>query len=338
MRFVFLIPDHDPQRRWELAARWAYEHRLSFVGEWIRLRRMRTSVVFGGILNIMRHAAVARDAGAEAVLATIRGLDTYGELAPVSLPFIRWADRRADDVCLVPDFVSGLVDEVRGPVIVYLQSPLFLARNFDYLDPRVTLWTDSEFMLAECRKAYPGKEITIVPNVVDRAAFPFIPQAEREQGLVFAFPRKGPEFIAATRAAYEGAGGRFWRFELIDGLGFRELARQFRRPQVFLASAPIEGCALPPQESMAAGVVVVGRTAAGANFCMEHRQTAMVAETPEEAARCLVELEDAALREHIAAAAFEYIRAYFPEGQPSALWRSRMSAAVNRPRTEAVPA
>ncbi|MGC8715160.1 MAG: hypothetical protein ACP5RH_22480 [Leptodesmis sp.] len=124
-----------------------------------------------------------------------------------------------------------------------------------------------------CHATYPGKEAKIVPNIIDRDEFPFIPQSKREPGLVFAFPRKGPEFIAATQEWYRKLGGTYWRFELIDGLSIHELARQFRRPQVFLASAEVEGCALPPQESMASGIVVVGKTARGCEIALPRMPT-----------------------------------------------------------------
>ncbi|NEQ23489.1 MAG: glycosyltransferase [Microcoleus sp. SIO2G3] len=273
----------------------------------------------------MRHCQVARSCGVDAVLATVRGRDTYRERGLAGLPFIRWADRRPDDICIVPDFVTTLIDEVEGAAIAYLQGPTFTHNNFDYKSDRVQLWTDSPFMQAICERTYSGKPVTIVPNIVDNQAFPFISQLDRESGLVFAFPRKGPEFISATQQCYQNLGGQFWRFELIDGLPFHELAQQFRRPQVFLASAEVEGCALPPQESMAAGIVVVGRTARGANFCMQHGETAMTAETPEEAAKCLFELEDAALRSHISQQAHDYISRYFPDREPKRFWQETIA-------------
>jgi glycosyltransferase involved in cell wall biosynthesis len=155
--------------------------------------------------------------------------------------------------------------------------------------------------------------------------FPFIPQREREEGLVFAFPRKGPEYIAETRRIYRERGGTYWKFQLIDGIPVKELARQFTRPQAFLASAEIEGCALPPQESMAAGVIVIGRKATGANFAMAHRETALVAETPAEAAQCLFDAEDLALRERLAEAAHAAISRYFPAGEPTAFWTRNLA-------------
>jgi glycosyltransferase involved in cell wall biosynthesis len=357
MRFVALVPelvgrrahgrDRTARAPWRLVAKLAARHpRLGRTGA---IRRaivhphLYTEVAWGGTLNIMRHAALVRSLGVPAVLATPDGHDSYGRFNIVDLPFVRWADRRPDDVVLVPDFVSELVDDVAGPVICYLQVPVHLRADFDWLDPRVRLWTDSPFMLEKCRAVFPGKPIPIVPNVVDDEAFPFIPQSQRESGLVFAFPRKGPEYIEATRLAYRALGGRFWRFELVDGLTLLELAREMRRPQVFLASAEVEGCALPPQESMAAGIVVCGKSARGANFAMEHRETAMIAETPEQAAVSLRELEDAALRDRIAKNAHAFIRRYFPAGEPTDFWRATLrelgfSVRAEGPATLAAPA
>lgn len=273
----------------------------------------------------MRHCWAARRAGAEAVLATPSGKDTFGaEWSAHELPVIAWSDRRRDDVCIVPDFVTEFINDVEGPAVAYLQIPTHLWNNFDHMDPRVALWTDSPFMLELCRARFPGRQIDIVPNVVDNELFPYVPQENRTQGLLFAFPRKGPEFIEATRRAYEAAGGNYWRFELVDGLSIHELARRMREPQAFLASADVEGCALPPQESMAAGMVVVGKTARGANFVMEHRKTAMVAETPEAAAASLLEIEDPKLRSKISKNAYQAISRYFPDNEPAAFWKQNL--------------
>ncbi|MFO7180271.1 MAG: glycosyltransferase [Pseudomonadota bacterium] len=319
MRLVCLIPELIRTRTWEWVTDFfKRHHRLARLAPFDPYMYTRTA--HGGTLNIMRHAALVRSLGVEAVLATPGGKDTYGRYNVVDVPFVRWADRRDDDVCVVPDFCTDYINEVRGQAIAYLQIPTHLYTNFDYLSPRVRLWTDSPFMLERCRKVFPGKHIEIVPNIVDDKAFPFIPQAEREPGLLLAFPRKGPEFIDATEREYAALGGKYWRFERIDGIPLFELARRMRRAQAFLASAEVEGCALPPQESMAAGIVVVGKTARGANFSMEHRRTAMVAETPAEAARALVELENPELREHIARHAHEFISRYFPSGEPTQFW------------------
>ncbi len=321
MRFVFLTADLETRQSW-----WKFQEiltrlRLQALQQHLQLKLIRVGQVFGGTLNIMRHCQVAQSCGVEAVLATISGKDTYQEKGIPGLRYIRWQDRRPDDICIVPDFVTALIDQVEGPVIAYLQNPLFVKADFNFRDDRVTLWTDSPYMLEVCQAAYPGKEIQIVPNIINNDQFPFIPQSSRESGLIFAFPRKGKEYILETQKCYQTMGGKYWQFELIDGLSIQELALQFRRPQAFLASAEIEGCALPPQESMASGIVVIGKNARGANFCMEHRETAMIADTPEAAARCLFELENSELRDSIAQNAYQAIKRYFPSEEPTEFWR-----------------
>jgi hypothetical protein len=321
MRCVFLVPDLDLSQAWHVWENFVFNSRLKPLEDWTRLRMMRISEVPGGALNIMRHCAIARSCGVDAVLATMRGIDSYGSKGIPDLPFIRWADRKPDDICIVPDYVTELMDEVKGLAIAYLQVPIHTHNNFNYKDSRFRLWTDSIYMQRICERTYPGKEIEIVPNIIDNNAFKFIPQDQREAGVLFAFPRKGPEFIDETEKRYQEMGGTYWKFERINGLSIHELAKQFQRPQVFLASAPIEGCALPPQESMASGIVVVGRTASGANFCMEHRKTAMVAETPQQAAECLIELDNSELRTTLAQNAYQYISRYFPTEEPKKFWQ-----------------
>ena len=330
MRFVFLIPDFlaSPVKA-RLMREWHGRGRL--LNSKLLSRVLRPPLMFaaktisGGSLNIMRHCWVARSVGAEAVMSTLWGRDDYGDLRIHDLPFIRWKDRRPDDVCILPDIGTHYIDQVKGPAVAYEQNPTRIYDDFNWRSDRVTIWTDSPFMLDLCHKVYPGKNIPIVPNVIDNKVFPFIPQEDREEGLIFAFPRKGKDYIEQTQEEYRKLGGKYWRFELVDGLTLHELAKSFSRPQAMLASADIEGCALPPQESMASGMIVVGKNARGANFGMRHGETAMIGDTPAEAAKCLVELEDLQLRQKLAENGLNEIKRLFPENEPAAFWRENLA-------------
>ncbi len=329
MRLLVLIPDlidgDSLPRLVALVQRFPWLGlRIAPVRAAIAHPRLYTNVAWGGTINNMRHAAVARSLGVDTRLACPSGANTYGRFAVVDLPYLRWSDRRADDVVLLPDFCSELADEVRGPTIVYLQPPLQLKCNFDYRDDRIRLWTNSPHMLDLCRQVFPGKAIEMVPNVVDDKLFSFVRQGEREAGLLLAFPRKGADFIDATRSEYNRRGGRYWRFELVDGVSAMQVAQIMRRPQAFLASSEIDGCAMPPQEAMACGIVVVGRTAQTANSSMRHGETALVAETPEAAAECLFRIEDVGLRESLSQGGLQFIRRYFPDAEPRAHWRATL--------------
>jgi glycosyltransferase involved in cell wall biosynthesis len=326
VRVVFLVPALRP--RWlNQSLEWSHAHLFRRLPRsWVPPRIVTTDQVSGGTLNIFRHCEVAQLAGAEGVIATTDGKDSYRDVlgSDRRLRFIRWKDRSPDDLCVVPDFASRLTDQVEGPAVVYEQSPLQVRRDFLASRPTVRIWTDSPYMQQLCEAAFPEKPIQIVPNVVDDRMFPFVPQRERQPGLLFAFPRKNPDFIAETLREYHELGGRYWKLELIHGLSIQELARRFREPQAFLASAQDEGCALPPQEAMAAGIVVIGRTAKGANFSMEDGHTALTAETPFAAAQRLLDAESPELRDRVSLAGRELISRFFPGAEPLAFWRETL--------------
>jgi len=319
VRLVFLIPD----LRRDLAERVrARISRFPVIKRWTHTSPLCTTKVFGGTLNLMRHCALARKLGADAVLATQSGEDHYGEEFGIGrLPTIRWGDRRNEDVCVIPDVYSSLIDQVAGTAVAYLQHPKQTRSNFDYTREDVFIWTDSAPMLSVCKATYPGKPVTVIPNIVDPEAFPFIPQPQRRERELVALPRKGSDFIDEVFARYRDLGGRFWQLERVHGLPFREYTARMRTPQVFLASADVEGCALPPQECMAAGIVVLGKNADGANFCMQHEETAIVAESVTDAAEGLRLLEDPERRDSLSRAGHRYIRRFFPECEPTEFWR-----------------
>jgi hypothetical protein len=318
MRFIFLIPDF---RQDALVRAWD-RFGDSPVRKLLPKLRMCTNVVSGGTLNIVRHAQMAGCLGVNAVLATRTGRNTYGAPRGVDgIPFIAWSQRRPEDVCIVPDIYTAQISSVKGFAVAYLQSPVQVRNDFDYAQDRVALWTDSPFMLELCRKVYPAKTATMVPNVIDNQAFPFIPQSKRRKGELVAFPRKGESFIHEAYREYQANGGSYWKLALVHGLTFPQFAARMRTPQAFLASGDIEGCALPPMESMAAGIAVVGRDAGGANFYMRHRETALVANDPVQAAQALSALEDDQLREHLVRGGYEVAKAWFPEVEPTAFWK-----------------
>ncbi|MCX5660739.1 MAG: glycosyltransferase [Planctomycetota bacterium] len=322
MRVVFLVPDLDNGP----IAQMRHKLMQSKARRFMPKPPMSVNATFGGTLNIMRHAAVVRDLGkelgVEAVLATESGKDTYTDKWGIrGLKYIAWADLAKGDVALIPDLYVPIIDKLKNVAIAYLQAPTQLHRPFEYKRPNVHLWTDSPFMVEKVHKAYPGKEPVIIPNVVDSGMFPFIPQEKRKAGSLFVFPRKGPDFIDATVKAYAAMGGTYWKPEWVDGVTIHELAMKMREPQAFLASADSEGCALPPQECMAGGIVVVGKHAQGANFCMVHGETSLIANTPEEAAKCLRDAEDAGLRTRLAENGYKAISRFFPQAEPSQVWR-----------------
>lgn len=276
----------------------------------------------GGIMNIVRHADVARSLGTETAIATYTGRDAHGKKwFRHEQPVVKWSDRRPDDVCLIADLYSEQVNEHSGPCIVYEQVPIQIHKNFDYMRDNVQIWTDSPFMLELCQAAYPGKDIPIVPNVVDDRMFPFTPQDQKQRGLMIVFPRKGKDFIKAVFKLYKKQGGRYWKPKALNKMRLDKMAEVFCQAEAFLASAEMEGCALPPQEAMSAGVVVVGKSAKGANFSMQHDETALISESVEGTVESFFRLEEPELRARLSKAGHEFISRYHPHREPADFWR-----------------
>lgn len=287
------------------------------------MRGLWTTSVSGGALNLMRHCAVARAAGADAVMATKSGEDTYGPFGVGNLPFVAWSQRRDDDACILPEIYTRLADAIEGEVVVYIQGFLWLRRDFDHGRGNVHLWTCSPLLIEHCRRVLPGKEPALVPPIVDPRSFPYIPQESREAGRLAALPRKnGMAFIDAVYDRYRGHGGSYWTLDLIDGVPFTEFAARYRAPQALLTASGVEGCGLPGMEAMAAGMVVAGMDGGGASFYMRDGETALVANTPDTAAAALRAIEDPALRHRLSQTAYDDIQRFFPDAEPKRFWES----------------
>ncbi len=323
MRLLFLIP--DLRRSAWLRAR-VYLRRRGLGTRLLGRHRLWTTEASGGVLNIMRQCALARSLGADAVLATESGRDTYGEWGIGGLPFVAWSERRCDDVCIIPDVYSGLAGEVVGEVVVYQQTPNQIRNDFIHTRRNLRLWTCSPLMSEHCRRSFPGKEPTLVPNIVDPQVFPFIPQEQREPGRLAALPRKnGMEFIQAAYRRYRDGGGRYWKLDLIDGVPLCEFAERLQAPQALLPATEVEGCGLPGMEAMAGGIIVAGKNAGGASFYMREGETALIANTPESAAAALRAIEDPALRQRLSRTGYEHIRQFFPDAEPKRFWEAYLA-------------
>lgn len=324
MRIVFLIPE----LRRDLGAR---------ASHWLRGGRLRrilparrglwTTEEFGGVLNIMRHCALARSLGVDAVLATENGTNAYDDCGTGPLPVVGWSARERTDLCVVPDVFSNLVESIEGAVVVFYQGAGYVRRDFDHHRAGVSLWACSPYMIERCREAFPGKVPALVPVIVDPQAFPFVEQARREPGRLAALPRKNClPFIEATYRRYRERGGRYWKLDLIEGVPFRDFARRYGTPQALLPASAVEGFGLPGAEAMAAGIAVAGSDAGGASFYMRDRDTALVANDPDRAATALLEIEDPALRERLSQNGRRFIERLFPDAEPRRFWENFVAA------------
>ncbi len=112
------------------------------------------------------------------------------------------------------------------------------------------------------------------------------------------------------------------KFVAVDGLAQNQIATEFRKSDIFLATGYPEGLPLPPLEAMCSGCMVVGFTGKGGSEYMLHRETALTAEDGdcETAAAFLLEaLENKDLKELIRNRGTALAQTYTPENMKKLL-------------------
>ena len=75
---------------------------------------------------------------------------------------------------------------------------------------------------------------------------------------------------------------------------------------------------------MAAGVVLIGKNATGANFSMQHNKTALVCNTVDETVENLFRAENEKLRTELADEAYNFISRYFSDAEPKQFWEETL--------------
>lgn len=151
-----------------------------------------------------------------------------------------------------------------------------------------------------------GAPATTITNGIDQSIFYPDPEI-REKNRIICLPRKNPadleKIIALVKPQFPDA-----NFVKVDGVTQDQIAVEYRKADIFLATGYPEGLPLPPLEAMNSGAVVVGFSGQGGREYMHHRRTAMLHEDGdcEGTAESLLEvLRDENLKESLRAAALE---------------------------------
>lgn len=156
-----------------------------------------------------------------------------------------------------------------------------------------------------------GVPATTITNGIDQDVF-FRDESLREKNRILCLPRKNPEdlerIMSLVLAEFPEA-----KFVPVDGVNQDEIAVEYRKADIFLATGYPEGLPLPPLEALNSGAVVVGFTGRGGREYMHHRETAMVLEDGdcEGAAAALLEvLRNESLKEELRARGWEMGQRY----------------------------
>ena len=154
--------------------------------------------------------------------------------------------------------------------------------------------------ITEVVKSYHNEDCVTLNNGVDHTIF-FPDSSMRKENRIMCLPRKHPEDIKIIQSIVKTRCPQA-NFVHIDGVTEAEIAVEYRKSDIFLATGYPEGFALPPMEAIFSGAVVVGFAGQGGREFLKDGETALIAEDGDcvNAAKKMISLlEDQALKERI---------------------------------------
>ena len=229
-------------------------------------------VPLGGVRVLSHQVSLLRDAG----VAAFRWTPTPGfrhtwfdddvpTLSGMNLELTQ------DDLLVVPEMsvVAGHDPAPGGHKVIYSQGHYLNFLTSGDLDPypgwsvRPALWTVSRAGVTMLRRALPGFEPHLVPNVIDTALFR--PGESRVRRIAWMSRKRPMESTLLRRLLRADPRSEGVELHDIRSVPHEEVARVLAETSVFIAlGAPEgEGFGLPTAEAMAAGCLVTGYAAGG---------------------------------------------------------------------------
>jgi glycosyltransferase involved in cell wall biosynthesis len=217
----------------------------------------------GGVRAIYRHVDLLNGAGIDAAVLHHRRGFACGWFEH-STPVVAAAEVTLTprDVLVVPEIYGPYFDRLpAGPRLVAFNQNAYLTfarlapgQDLSYrrFEAAMTVSRDSAEYL---RFAFPGLDVSVVPNSIDSELFR--PDGGLPPRRVATMPRKrAEEADQILRLLGERLGG--WEVVEIEGRPEAEVAARLRESPIFLALGRQEGFGLPAAEAMASGCFVVG--------------------------------------------------------------------------------
>jgi glycosyltransferase involved in cell wall biosynthesis len=221
------------------------------------------TVPSGGIRAIYRHVDILNDAGRSA--AVLHHRDGYAcqwfehRTRTVGAPSVRLS---REDVLVVPEvygpYLSRLPLEPKlvafnqNAYLTYEHLPADRRLSYEIFAAALTVSSDSAEFL---QFAFPGLDVSIVPNAIDLDVFH--PSSQPPGRRIAMMPRKRLD-DAQQLLRLLGDRLRDWEVVRIEDASEAQTAEVLRSSPIFLALGKREGFGLPPAEAMASGCYVVG--------------------------------------------------------------------------------
>jgi len=166
--------------------------------------------------------------------------------------------------------------------IIFVQNWINIARQLkpedktkSYLDLGYDQVLTCSQYIANILSTTMGIESNIVPNGVDQNIF-YESASSRNKNQILCLPRKNKTDLEKIKAIVLAQKPEV-TFVEADNLTQEQIALEYRKSDIFLATGYPEGFGLPPLEAMFSGCAVVGFTGGGALEFMQHEKTALVA-------------------------------------------------------------
>ena len=239
----------------------------------------------GGCKIAYTHCLLLRKAGYNAIpirMGRYRG-DFYGfDIEPVAVRKVK--NRiKSNDIIVATEFFPYSIDKFGDAIkVVFVQNWINLDRRLkqkdrqkNYLDIGYDhVMTCSDYVTRLVKQKM-GIDAYTVTNGIDFSVF-YSDSNVREEKRILCLPRKNPQDISRIK---EIVLSKYADAEFVEAhmLTEAELADEYRKADIFLATGYPEGFGLPPLEAMACGCAVVGFTGGGASEFMIHNKTALVA-------------------------------------------------------------
>lgn len=164
----------------------------------------------------------------------------------------------ADDLLVVPEFMSTLLPQLRGCTKVILNQNSFSHGAIWFQDELVcSIVSTSQYIQRYIQFVHPEIASFTIELGYDRSVFNATNALKMKQ--VAYMPRRRGEDSKRIIQALDRRGALIgWTVVAIDGLPAQEVSRVLRESMIFLSFSQREGFGLPPLEAMACGCLVVG--------------------------------------------------------------------------------
>lgn len=318
----YLIPDVfiQPFNLIELLRRFKKHEGLSYINDCIRGRHRP----IGGIKMHYLHTQVLQELGYSAtplVLGRFDGDFWSYAVKPQHISEVGFNLGR-NDIVVATEFMP--YDGLRFSGckrLLFAQNWINIDRRLapedskkSYLDLGYDQVLTCSRYISEILQESMGIDSDIIPNGIDPNMF-FADAKLRQNERVFCLPRKNLADLARIKKIVLRQ-----RPETVfcegEQLTEKEIASEYRKSDIFLATGYPEGFGLPPLEAMFSGCAVTGFTGGGALEFMRHQQTALVAndgDCESAAAHLLTLLNDPALKERLRTAGTAIAKNYTRE-------------------------